>query len=164
MFNYRFLFLSFFIALTNNTSAQPDSTTLKLAVSQFNEYLLKRDTSKLKTLITNTLTYGHSNSWIQNSRTLLRDLYNGKLAYTVINQEILEITYEKNTASVRANAAVEGLVDGTPFSMKLHILQVWMDTGKKGSAANIYFGKETTMASVFAVAVYDSESEFSKFC
>ncbi len=133
MFTYRYLFLLLIItALTNNVSAHPDSTTLKSAVSQFNEYLLKRDTAKLKTLITNTLTYGHSNGWIQNSRTLLTDLYNGKLSYTIINQEIPEITYENNIASVSANAAVEGLIDGNPFAMKLHILQVWMDTNKNG--------------------------------
>lgn len=130
MFLYRLVILTLFLFNTSISHAEPDSISLKLAVGEINEYLLKKDTASLKTLIANTLTYGHSNGWIQNNQSLLTDLYNGKINYTVIDQEITRISFEKNTAAVRATANVEGLVDGNPFVMKLHILQVWMDVGK----------------------------------
>ena len=130
MFIYRIIFSALFLFKISISQAQPDSVSLKSAVGRMNEYLLQKDTAHLKTLIANTVTYGHSNGWIQNNRSLLTDLYNGKLSYTVINQEITAISFEHNTASVRASANVEGMVDGTPFAMKLHILQVWIEAGK----------------------------------
>jgi hypothetical protein len=132
MRTYCTILITVFVVFSNVIHAKSDSISLKSAVNSMNDYLLKRDTAQLKTLITNTVTYGHSNGWIQDSRTLLTDLYNGKLTYSIINQKITNIVLENNIASVRANAAVEGKVDGNTFTMNLHVLQVWIDTGEEG--------------------------------
>ena len=127
----KFIFIALSFVTVFNSKAQPDSITLRKSVTQLNESLLNKDTTTLKTLITPTVTYGHSNGWIQNSKSLIADLYNGKLSYTHLDQRITEMAFENKTAWVRATADIAGIVEETAFAMKLNILQVWIMTEKK---------------------------------
>jgi hypothetical protein len=111
--------------------AQSDTVSLKKAVVSLNEALLKKDTVLLKRLIDNKLDYGHSNGWIQDNRSIVEDLYNGKITYNKIDQAAPMIVLNGNVASVRANADIDVEVNGNNVKMRLTILQVWIWKNKK---------------------------------
>ena len=55
-----------------------DTISLKKAVAELNDALVKRDTVQLKKLLDDKVNYGHSNAWVQTKRDIINDLYNGK--------------------------------------------------------------------------------------
>ena len=112
-------------------AGKPDTAGLKVAVSDLNLALIRKDSAVLKKLLHKKVTYGHSNGWVETKREVIEDLYNGKLVYNKIDQGNLEIVKEENTASVRTTADIEVLLNGKPIQMKLHVLQVWIKE-KKG--------------------------------
>ncbi len=76
--------------------------------------------------------YGHSNGWVQRKKDIINDLKNGKLVYSKIENSSVAIeSIGKKWATVRTNTNAEGSANGTAFQLKLHVLQVWIDT-KKG--------------------------------
>ena len=105
-----------------------DTALLAKAVTDFDGALLRRDTVVLKKLLSNDLSYGHSNGWVQKKSDVIGDLYNGKIIYKKIDLskrfEIVGIG--KNTASVRMTAEIDLEMNGKPLEVKLSVLQVWV--------------------------------------
>ena len=112
--------------------AQNDTITLKNAMSQLDKALLNKDQQTLQQLLSRDVSYGHSNGWVQTRKDVLGDLQSGKLVYSRIeNSNVMIVAVGKKWATVRTNTNAEGSVSGTAFQLKLHVLQVWMNT-KKG--------------------------------
>lgn len=115
--------IAILLFLTCSTAHAQDM--LDVAMEKFNMALIRKDTAALNRLLHNDVTYGHSNGWIENKADVKTDLYNGKLVYNKIGQEITEVLKTGNTACVRSNATIDVLFDGKPMTFKLHVLQVW---------------------------------------
>jgi len=123
----RYTVTIFLLFISMVVSAQKaDTISLKKAVAQLNDALVKRDTVQLKKLLDDRLNYGHSNAWIQTKGEIIADLYNGTLTYTAINQEQGQVTTDGNTALVRAVTNIDVVMKGKPMQFKLNILQVWI--------------------------------------
>jgi hypothetical protein len=119
--------LLFFIY--SSAVAQTD-IALGNAITQLNLALIDKDTVQLHNLLSEQLSYGHSNGWIETKQEVISDLYSGKLVYNKIDQRLAGITKEKNTACVRANAELDITYNGKPMHIKLHVLQVWIKKNK----------------------------------
>jgi hypothetical protein len=120
----------FVISLT--VAAQTDTASLKLALSGLDKALVNKDAKVLEQLLHRDLTYGHSNGWVQNKHDVITDLRSGKLVYSKIENSSVDIVAQnKKWASVRTNTNAEGEIDHKAFQLKLHVLQVWINT-KKG--------------------------------
>ena len=104
--------------------------SLDAAIEKLNIALIRKDTATLNKLVHNSISYGHSNGWIETKADMKTDLYNGKLVYNSIGQEVTEILKEGNMACVRSNATIDVVYNGKPMTFKLHVLQVWNKTGK----------------------------------
>jgi hypothetical protein len=117
--------------LSIGVMAKPDTLHLHQAIIELNKALLSKDTTKLKQLLHNKLSYGHSNGWIQNKQDMVADFASGKIHYKKIIATPVKLICDKNVASVRNEADVEGTVNGTAFNMKLHVVQVWVWRKKK---------------------------------
>jgi ketosteroid isomerase-like protein len=115
----------------SSVMAQAGKDDLKKAITDLNKALLQKDSVTLKRLLHEDLTYGHSTGWIENRQEVIRNLYNGKLTYTKIEQQEPKIWVEGKTALVRKDAIAAIMLDGKPQDLKLHVLQVWVKT-KKG--------------------------------
>lgn len=115
--------IAILLFLTCSTAHAQDM--LDVAMEKFNMALIRKDTAALNRLLHNDVTYGHSNGWIENKTDVKADLYNGKLVYNKIGQEITEVLKTGNTACVRSNTTIDVLFDGKPMTFKLHVLQVW---------------------------------------
>jgi hypothetical protein len=128
----KLLFGSFVLFLFNSSLAQIDSVGLKNAMQLLDKALLQKNEAVLKSVLHKDLSYGHSNGWIQSKNDVLNDFTSGKLAYNKIeNNSSAIIVITKEYATVKTNTNAEGVVNGTAFNLKLHIMQFWKKT-KRG--------------------------------
>jgi hypothetical protein len=127
------LLLGFLVLfLVNSSFAQIDSVGLKNEMQKLDKALLQKDENVLRSVLHKDVSYGHSNGWIQSRSDILNDFTSGKLTYTKIeNNSSAIVTITKKYATVKTNTNAEGVVNGTAFNLKLHIMQFWMKT-KKG--------------------------------
>lgn len=121
-----------FVQTVAFAKAKPDSASLVKAVTAFTDALIKKDTVSLSKLLHKKISYGHSNGWIQNRKEILADLYNGKLAFTTIEQSEQTVEIVRETATVRNTSEITGLYEGKEFTIKLKVLQVWAWKDKEG--------------------------------
>lgn len=121
-----------FLLIAKSSFAQIDSVGLKNAMQQLDKALLQKDEKALETVLHKEVSYGHSNGWIQNKNDILNDFTSGKLIYNKIeNNSSAIVAISKKYATVKTNTNAEGMVNGTAFNLKLHIMQFWIKT-KKG--------------------------------
>ncbi len=80
----------------------------------------------LKGLLSEQVTYGHSNGWIETKKDVIADLFSGKLTYKKITSENITVASSGTTATARMAASVEIDMSGTPLALKLKVLQVWI--------------------------------------
>lgn len=103
---------------------------LKDAVSKLDKALVEKDTVTLKQLLHKSVTYGHSNGWVETKGDVIKDLASGKLIYHTIKSDSLTWKTEANWASVRSKTKAEVSVNGNRVELTLHILEVWLKTNK----------------------------------
>ena len=121
-----------FLLIAKSSFAQIDSVGLKNVMQQLDKALLEKNETVLKSVLHKDLSYGHSNGWIQSKSDILNDFTSGKLTYNKIeNSSSVIIVITKEYATVKTNTNAEGVVNGTAFNLKLHIMQFWIKT-KKG--------------------------------
>jgi len=119
----------FFLVASVVTFGQADTVALKDAMSRLDNALVNKDEKALTLLLSNDVTYGHSNGWIQSKSDIINDLKSGKLDYSKIDNTSLSIAaINSNWATVRTNTNAEGKANGNLFQLKLHILEVWLKT------------------------------------
>lgn len=113
------------LLLVSSLAIGQDTVALKKTTTALNEALLKKDAAVLKVLLHNDLSYGHSNGWIQSKEDVMADFVSGKIEYKKIEIGEENFVVNKEAVSVRSITKVEGVVNGTAFSMSLQVLQVW---------------------------------------
>jgi hypothetical protein len=103
---------------------------LKDAVSKLDKALIEKDTLTLKHLLHKSVTYGHSNGWVESKEDVIKDLTSGKLVYYSIKSDSLTWKTEENWACMRSKTKTEVSVNGNKIELNLHILEVWLKTNK----------------------------------
>jgi hypothetical protein len=111
---------------TSGFAKKADKEGLMIAIADFDKALIDKDSVALKRLLSDEVSYGHSNAWLENKQEVIVDLYNGKLTYKKIEQESPEIKIYGKSASVRTVANIDAVLDGKLMSFKLKVLQVWV--------------------------------------
>lgn len=125
----RYVFFVLFCAISVVALAQkPGTNSLKLAISDLDNALVAKDTIMLRRILSESLSYGHSNGWVETKKELIADLYNGKITYKQVKTDNIEVIIEGSIASVRSVADIDAMMEGSPnlLNFKLKVLQVWM--------------------------------------
>lgn len=120
----RFVIVTILLLISSLVIGQ-DTAGLKKATTALNEALLKKDAAVLKVLLHDDLSYGHSNGWLQSKEDVMADFVSGKIEYKKIEVGAESFTITKEAVAVRNITKVDGVVNGTAFSMSLQVLQVW---------------------------------------
>jgi hypothetical protein len=120
------LTILFIALLTPAFAQQADRDALNLSILIFDRALEKKDSVSLKRLLSNDVTYGHSNGWVENKQEVIADLYNGKLSYERIVPSKPEITIAGKVAQVRNTAEIYATFNGQQMFFRLAVLQVWI--------------------------------------
>lgn len=97
------------------------------AVELFREVMVAPDQEVFETLLSESLTYGHSNGLIEDRTSCITSMVSGKFKFTSLDFSEQTIQIVGNTAVVRhvlfGHTADEGKEPGT---IRLHVLQVWI--------------------------------------
>lgn len=118
------LFVCFFFGFSQNYSKREKvllTQVLKL------DSLLQNNDSKILTLFSDDVSFGHSNGWIQNYQDFKTDFESGKVKYQSVNQsELKEFKIKNKFANIRRIIVVKGLYKNEIFEMKLSVLEFWI--------------------------------------
>ena len=107
--------------------AQVDSIILKEAMSQLDNALINKDEKTLEMILHDEVSFGHSTGWAQTKKQVFEDFKSGKLVYLKFeNSRAAIVALNDQYATVRVNTNAEGTLNGNPFSLKMHVLQVWI--------------------------------------
>jgi transcription initiation factor IIF auxiliary subunit len=109
---------------TTHMTAQKKSD-LDTRVKDFTALLLEPNEAKFKEITSSKLTYGHSNSLIEDQSEFITALVSGKSDYVKIdiNEQKTEIIGK--TAIVRQKMELDVASNGTPNHLNLKVLLVW---------------------------------------
>ena len=112
-----------------------DEKAVLLQVKKLDSLMMKNDV-QIVDLFCSDVSFGHSNSWIQNLNDFKKDFTSKKVSYKEITQlKISELKQFKNTVSIRRSVKVAGLYKNQDFEMKLALLEIWL---KKKSAWKLW--------------------------
>lgn len=120
-----FLFLfTFVFGFSQNYSKKENA--LISQISKLDSLMQKND-SKILTLFSDDVSFGHSNGWVQNFQDFKTDFESGKVKYHSVNQlELRELKIKNKFANIRRIIAVKGLYKNEIFEMKLSVLEFWI--------------------------------------
>lgn len=103
---------------------------LKEAAAKLDKALIAKDTFVLKQLLHKSVTYGHSNGWVETKAEMLNNLGTGKMAYNKINCKDVKWIVSNNVATLRNTSEISYVKDDKPGNLNLHVVQVWLKTNK----------------------------------
>jgi hypothetical protein len=112
-------------------AGEPAIAALRQEVSVLRKALVEKDSVKLNGILHDQLSYGHSNGWRESKKEVVNHLFDGRLVYHEIEEQILDITKKGQMACVRTENEIRVDLDGKPLQLKLHVLQVWVYQGKR---------------------------------
>jgi hypothetical protein len=119
--------LVLFVALAGSCTAQ-DVVTDKLiaTVKSFHQALVVKSIATINQHTDKTLSYGHSNGWVENKRQLMDNLASGKSRYNRFDEDSITATVSGNLAQVRFKADIDAAEHSQPLHFKLYVLEVWV--------------------------------------
>lgn len=101
---------------------------VKAAISKLDVALVRKDYKVLDELLSESLLMGHSNAYFQTKDEVIRDLKRAKITYDKIEQlSIQEQNQQRGFCRVNRIITVTGKYEGTEFSMKLAVMEIWVD-------------------------------------
>ena len=123
----KYILSTLFVLLAFGSFAQKaDSMKLVRSVSNLNRALVRKDTFRLKMLLSDEVHYYHSNGWLQSKSEIIEDLYNGKLSYKKL--EPSDQAYHMvgtNLAEASMTLEVDAVMNEKPIKLNLNVVQMW---------------------------------------
>ena len=98
-------------------------------VKELHEYMA-RDHFLVDLYLDDSLSYGHSNGWVENWKEFRENL-GRRLVYHSITEDSVDIRINGNYAIVRFIGDFDVTLDGKRAVYKLKVLQVWVRKNKK---------------------------------
>jgi hypothetical protein len=116
-------------SLLQNSSALAegggDEAAVKKSIDELRMAQLKQDKAKLEPLLSDQLSYGHSDGRVDGKASLVEGTMNRKATVKSIDFPELKITVTGNAAVARHLYVSESELEGKPTSTKIGALQVW---------------------------------------
>ena len=110
-------------------NAQKDESEVMTRMKRFHELMVQKGTS-VDQYIDDSLSYGHSNGWVENKADFLSDLEN-RIVYHSIKEDSVNVRVNGKVANVRFAGVYDSTLDGKRNEIRLRVLEVWVKT-KKG--------------------------------
>ena len=105
--------------------AQEKENAVAAAVDQLRQAMFDVDQSKLESLVSDQLSYGHSSGVIDDKKTFVDKIVTGKSDFVSIDLSEQTITVSDKTAIVRHLFKAKTNDGGKPGEVQLRIMLVW---------------------------------------
>lgn len=126
-----FLLVSNFMVAQNNAISQLKSEPKLQENIRLLDFYMKNNDSKILELLSEEVSFGHSNGWVQNFADFKADFESKKVSYTCIEQtDFSEFKRNRKTVSLRRKVKVSGIYKIYDFKMTLSVLEIWVKKGK----------------------------------
>lgn len=123
--------LLFFVSL--GAIAQKQETKLEKQINRFHQ-LLTEPRFYIDQYVDDSLSYGHSNGWIENKKEFLDDL-GTRIVYHTFKADSMRVARHGKVAYARFSADIEATLDGKRSRFHLRVLEVWV---KKGNSWKLF--------------------------
>jgi ketosteroid isomerase-like protein len=117
------LFFSGFLAI-----AQQETDVVQ-RMKEFHELMVK-GSSSVKQYLDDSLSYGHSNGWIENKKDFISDL-GTRIDYHSIKEDSIHAGVNGKVAHIRFIGLFDATLDGKQNQFRLRVLEIWVKK-KKG--------------------------------
>ena len=95
------------------------------------DFYMRNNDAKLLELLSDDISFGHSNGWVQNFADFKKDFDSKKVSYKSIEPtDFSEFKKNGKTVSLRRKVKVAGLYKVYDFEMTLSLLEIWIKKGK----------------------------------
>lgn len=121
-----YLLLLCIIAVQFSFSQTADETAVAKAVNELKQALIDADSAKLDALTLPGLSYGHSTGLVEDKAAFIKALVTGKSDFSSIQLSEQTISIQDKNALVRHILQADIVDAGTPASVKIHVLTVWV--------------------------------------
>lgn len=91
---------------------------------------ITKDSLALENLLSEKVTYGHSNGKLQNKQVMIHNAIKDKMTYPTFTMDSTEIVVDGNTAVVRQIIKSKTINNGVDGTLHLGILLVWVSEKK----------------------------------
>ena len=128
MKKYFLLLILSIVILTGNAQTKNDRSLLG-AIESLRTAMINADAAALERLVSDQLSYGHSNGHIDNSKEFVDKIASGQSDFVRIDITEQTISISGNTAIIRHLMKADTNDNGKPGSVQLRILLVWQKKG-----------------------------------
>jgi Domain of unknown function (DUF4440) len=125
------LFLVLLFVFVNAGAQTEEEKKLTTTIKEFHQALVKKNTVSINQQTDKSLSYGHSNGWIENKTELIQHLETGVMKYNSYREDSLVISINGNMANARFIADISGALNGVSNKLHLKVLEVWVKKGNR---------------------------------
>ena len=122
---YTYLFCLLSILSFSSMAQSVEKKEVSDAVEKLHKAMIVADKVTLDMLTSDSLSYGHSNGFIQNKKEFIEGITSGKSVFVTIDISEQSISISHNVAIVRHVFTAATNDNGVPDTKKLKILLVW---------------------------------------
>lgn len=112
-------------------NAQAEEDKITIALKQFHQALVNKNTVIIDQQTDKALSYGHSNGWVETKTDMLKDLETGMIMYHQFKEDSLNIISNGLMANARFVADINVTLNGKTSDLHLKVLEVWVKKGKR---------------------------------
>lgn len=103
-----------------------NNLALDLSIKSLHNAMIKGDSVAMRNLISDAITYGHSNGKIETKEQFIKSITSGKSKYLKMDISNQDISIHGNAAWVRYNLLADILSDNKPNTLNIKVLTVWV--------------------------------------
>jgi hypothetical protein len=112
-------------------TAQTEEEKLISTMKEFHQALVQKNKVSINQQTEKSLSYGHSNGWVQNKNDIIKDFETGLISYQTYKEDSIQVSMSDNFANVRFVADIDATLRGNAISNHLKVLEVWVKKGKR---------------------------------
>ncbi len=124
----KYLIIAFFLlhlqVQAQDTNAQKMEVMMKMA--SLRNALLSKDSIALSSLLSDDVTYGHTNGIIQTKSQLIHSVMSGEQDYKSITPSDMNVRIYNETAVVTMKSKTNLIYSGKPLDLNMYITLVWI--------------------------------------
>lgn len=109
-----------------DVSPETEKKSIQEKMGQLRGALLERDSVMLSKLLSDDVTYGHSNGWTQTKQEIIRSVMSGQQVYNSITVKSISIRIYGTSAVVNLESNASLILDGKPMELDMDILLIWI--------------------------------------
>jgi hypothetical protein len=125
----RLLPLMFCLLSCLAAKAQSQNKDIESSIDALNKAMISQDKTILENLTAEELSYGHSTGAVENKSEFEKNVLNGTVKFSSIENTNQQIGLADNVAIVRCVSAIKGTNNGAVLDIRIGILMIWQKQG-----------------------------------